>query len=168
MVKKIQTEDAVKRALNIDSFRKLSKDKVIEFISLLPQMDREVAISIINQFPKYSSTVSEMVNQLKDVCDRIIKGNDSNMEAVIGAYQSILDDLGSLLKKEYLSAEDRDSITFQMICVADKIAAKDTENKQFLQAIGKYAVITVIGIASVLATVLGVNYKSTQLPSVDR
>lgn len=48
---KYVSEDAVKRALKIDSFRNLSKDKIMQFASMIPYMDKEVAIAIINQFP---------------------------------------------------------------------------------------------------------------------
>ena len=47
------SEDQVKKALHIDSFRNLSKDKIMEFASLIPHMDKDVAIAIINQFPAW-------------------------------------------------------------------------------------------------------------------
>lgn len=33
------TEEAVKEALQIDSFRNLSKDKIMQFASMIPNMD---------------------------------------------------------------------------------------------------------------------------------
>jgi hypothetical protein len=51
--KRYVNEKAVKRALGIDSFRNVSKDKIMEFASLIPYMDKDVAIAIINQFPVY-------------------------------------------------------------------------------------------------------------------
>ena len=49
--KRYVSEEAVKRALNIDSFRNLSKDKIMQFASMIPYMDKDVAIAIITQFP---------------------------------------------------------------------------------------------------------------------
>lgn len=164
MVKKLSTEDAVKKAMNIDSFRNLSKSKVIKFVSMLPQMDRDVAISVINQFPNYISTASEMVKQLKDVCDIVLGNNDSSTKTVADAYKSILEDLGEVLKRDDLSVEERERITSQMIDVADKLSAKDTENKYFLLMIEKNAVFAVLSIVSILAFVLGVHYKGTPWP----
>lgn len=46
--KRYVTEEAVKRALKIDSFRNISKDKVMQFASMIPYMDKDVAIAIIN------------------------------------------------------------------------------------------------------------------------
>lgn len=161
MVKKLSTEDAVKKALNIDSFRNLSKSKVIEFVSMLPQMDREVALSIINQFPNYATTVSEMLTQLKSICDRVMESNDSSMKTVTDAYRGILDNLGEMLKRDGLSSEERMQITTQMIEVADKLAAKDTENKNFLLTIEKGIIICFFGAMSFLAAILGVHYVKT-------
>ena len=39
MPQKLVSESQVKNALNIDSFRNLSKDKMMEFVSLIPSMD---------------------------------------------------------------------------------------------------------------------------------
>lgn len=52
--KRYVSEDTVKRALKIDSFRNLSKDKIMQFASMIPYMDKEVAIAIINQFPEFA------------------------------------------------------------------------------------------------------------------
>ena len=48
--KRYVSEKSVKQALGIDSFRNLSKDKIMEFASMIPYMDKDVAIAIINQF----------------------------------------------------------------------------------------------------------------------
>ena len=44
--KRYVNEKAVKRALGIDSFRNVSKDKIMEFASLIPYMDKDVAPSV--------------------------------------------------------------------------------------------------------------------------
>ena len=166
MVNVLETENEVKKALNIDSFRNLSKRKVVEFVSLLPQMDKEVATAIINQFPNYSQTVSEMVKQLGDTCNSILEKNDTSTRSVVEAYQKILDDLRLLLQRDDLSFDERQQITSSMIEVADKLAEKDTENKHFLSTIAKYAVGTVLSLALIMAMTLGVKSKSVDLPKI--
>ena len=51
--KRYHSEEAVKKALKIESFRNLTKDKVMEFTSMIPYMEKEVALEIIKQFPVY-------------------------------------------------------------------------------------------------------------------
>ena len=54
--------DEVKRALNIDDFRKISKDKIMELVSLIPSMDKEVTIEIIKQFPYFLDFARTSIN----------------------------------------------------------------------------------------------------------
>ena len=105
MSKIIVSEEEVKKALAINNFREVSKEKLIDFISLIPNMDKDVAISVINQFPIYADFAKNMVSTLKDMCDRILEENNSSQMEVISAYRKILDELSELLKKDDLSAE---------------------------------------------------------------
>jgi len=124
-------------------------------------MDKDLAIKIIDQFPAYAESANSMLAQLNTMCNNAMKENGESQMEVIEAYKKILDDLGELLKKETITAEERLHITEQMITVADRISAKDTENKQFLKGIIKYGV-PIIGGALVLgAAILGVNVKGT-------
>lgn len=46
LVKSLNNEKEVKRMLNIGSFRNLSKDKIMNFVSEIPKIDKEVAMNI--------------------------------------------------------------------------------------------------------------------------
>ena len=166
MAKNLVSEQQVKDALNIESFRNLSKDKIMEFVSLIPMMDKDVALSIVNQFPAYSEMARCMVEELTKTCDTVIAENTNSQNEVYSAYRKILDDLGEVLKREDISPEERDSISNKMIEIADKMSQKDTENKGFLAWITRnkeYA----IGVALVLgAAILGVSMKGKQLPKL--
>jgi len=168
MAKYMVTENEVKKALAIDSFRNMSKDKIIEFVSAIPNMDKDVAIKIIDQFPTYTESANNMIAQLNTMCNNVMKENGESQKEAIEAYKKILDDLGDLLKKDIITAEERVKITEQMITVADRISAKDTENKDFLNGIIKYGV-PIIGGALVLgAAILGVNVKGTKIPTLEK
>lgn len=166
MSKQIVSVDEVKKALNIDSFRNLSKDKIIEFVSLIPSMDKEVAISIINQFPVYGELATKMVAELTDLCNNALKENSLSQKESIEAYKIVLSQLGELLKKDAISAEERSDITNKMIMIADKIAAKDSENKEFLGNIIKYGGSVIGGALFLGAIILGVNAKGKSIPKL--
>lgn len=168
MAKYMITEDEVKKALAIDSFRNMSKDKIIEFVSAIPNMDKDVAIKIIDQFPAYTESANSMIAQLNTMCNNVMEENGESQKAAIEAYKKILDELGELLKKDTINAEERSKITEQMITVADRISVKDTENKEFLNGIIKYGA-PIIGGALVLgAAILGVNVKGTKIPTLKK
>ncbi|MFR3959789.1 MAG: hypothetical protein ACLTY1_15000 [Blautia sp.] len=56
----------------------------------------------------------------------------------------------------------------KMILVADKISAKDTENKDFLNGIIEYGVPIVGGALLLGAAILGVNVKGTRIPTIKK
>ena len=74
--------------------------------------------------------------------------------------------LVSSLKKDTITAEERAQIREQMITVADRISAKDTENKDFLNGIIKYGVPIIGGVLLLGAAILGVNVKGTKIPTL--
>ena len=147
--KRYVSEDAVKRALKIDSFRNLSKDKVMQFASMIPYMDKEVAIAIINQFPVYADFGRTAIEQYTEVCNSILENNKESQAAVVKGYQTILDALAKRMEKEEIPDQERQSITIDMIAVADKIAETDLNNKKFLDRMSsKILIFMGIGVAA--------------------
>lgn len=155
--KKYVSEDAIKKALKIDSFRNLSKEKVMQFASMIPYMDKEVALKVIDQFPVYADFGKGAIEQYTKTCDNILEKNKEGQTAVIRGYQTILDALAKKIDKEDLSEEERKSITEDMITVADKIAEADLNNKKFLDRMGN-KLLFLAGMALLgVGAVLGVN-----------
>lgn len=167
MSKYLVTEDQVKKALKIKSFRNLSKDKVMEFISLIPNMDKDVAISIINQFPNFANFGISAIAQLNTTCDQVLKSNDESRKDAVKAYQTILNGLDRRLQRDDLSEEDRKSITNDMLEVADRIAELDEKNKKFLKKLFTTTASIVGGALIVGAAILGVKVKGNQIPTID-
>ncbi len=166
MSKTLISAEEVKRALNIDSFRNLSKDKIVEFVSLIPNMDKEVAIKIIEQYPAFAKLSESMVGQLNKMCDIALEKNEDSQKLTIQAYKQVLDELSKQLHIEDISKEEREKITEQMIEIADKIAVKDTENKAFIDKMVKYSTGFALGVVVLGAAVLGVNVKGKDIPKL--
>lgn len=166
MSKTLVSVEEVKNALKIDSFRNLSKDKIMEFVSLIPNMDKEVAIKIIEQYPAFAKLSESIVAQLNKMCDTALEKNEGSQRLTIQAYKQILDELSNQLHTEDISKEEREKITKQMIEIADKISIKDTENKAFIDKIVKCGTGIAI-VAFVLgAVILGVNIKEKDIPKL--
>lgn len=160
------SEEQVKRAMHIDSFRNLSKDKVMEFVNLIPQMDKEVAITIINQFPAYTDFAKDMVGQLYSICVKAIESSDASRRDAVMAYMKVLDTLSEELKVGDLSEAERKDINEKMILVADKVAGLDTKHKRFLENITRYAPAVATAALAIGAAILGVNVRSRQRPQI--
>ncbi|SDB25229.1 hypothetical protein SAMN02910317_01225 [Ruminococcaceae bacterium FB2012] len=166
MKKTYVTEQQVKEALKIDSFRNITKDKIMEFVSLIPNMDKDVALSIINQFPTYVDMVKCMTEQLGKTCEIAMSDNSANQSEVNSAYKTIIDSLAEALNREDITPEERDSITNKMIQVADKMAEKDSENKRFISCVVKNKQHFIIGLAVCGVAILGVNFRGRIIPRI--
>lgn len=138
----------------------------MEFASLIPNMDKDVAISIINQFPAYAESSRNMIEQYNVMCDKILQSNDDSRRDAVMAYKTVLDDLSSLLKQDGVTPELQEKITDKMILVADKIADLHESNRNFLEGIIKYGTPLIGGALSLGAVILGVNVKGTKLPTI--
>ena len=166
MGKALVSVEEVKNALNIENFRNLSKDKVMEFVSLIPNMDKDLAMQIVGQFPNYAECSQNIVSGLSQLCEKALEKNDIITQKSIEAYQKILDSLSELLQKEYISVDERQFITEKMIEVADKIAVRDTENKEFLERVIRYRGYFAAGALVLGAAILGVNVKGKDIPKL--
>ena len=166
MSKTLVSVEEVKNALKIDSFRNLSKDKIMEFVSLIPNMDKEVAIKIIEQYPAFAKLSESMVTQLNKMCDTVLEKNEESQRLTIQAYKQILDELSNQLHMEDISKEEREKITKQMIEIADKISVKDTENKAFIDKMVKYSTGFAMGVVVLGAAILCVNIKEKDIPKL--
>lgn len=150
------SEAKVLKALDIPDFRHMTKDKVVSFVSMLPNMDPEVAKKALEQFPEFAKTTLEIVERLKASIDNSLEGNSANMAEFNGACRAMLDALEVELHKDGLSAEEKADIAERMTQVLDMMYRKDSENKEFLRDIVKGVVIFGVCLVVSLAGLLGV------------
>ena len=97
------TEQIVLKKLGIPDFRHMTKDKIVQFASVLPRMDPEVAKKALEQFPEFAKSATEIVSYYKDV---VYKGLDENTASVNSFYamcDAINDTLQEQLQDEHLT-----------------------------------------------------------------
>ncbi|MDD2434837.1 MAG: hypothetical protein PHO63_01130 [Bacilli bacterium] len=157
MNKKLMTEEQVKHELGIVDFRTITKDKIMNFVSLMPKLDKELSIKIIEQFPNYASMATSMVNNLMDMCNNALESNKVTEKEAIEAYKYVLETIRVELKDEEFTAAEKEKFTKQMIEVADKISEINVKNKKWLENIIKYGSSTLAVALVVGAAILGVN-----------
>ena len=123
-------------------------------------------IKIIEQYPSFVELSELLLGQLNKICEVALEKNENSQRLTIQAYKQILDELSNRLHMEDVSKEDREKITKQMIEVADKISAKDTENKAFMDKMMKYGTSFAMGVVVLGAAILGVNVKGKDIPKL--
>lgn len=162
--KTMMSETRVLKKLNIIDFRHLTKDKVIKMVSMLDKMDPEVAKKVLEQFPKFSNTIKEMLTEYKEVLDKGLGFNNESVKAVYDKYNAVIASLQKELENEHLTFEQKKYILEQMRDIAEKVDKKDTENKRFIVGMATLSTLVVGGTVAVLASVLGGN---TQIETDD-
>lgn len=159
-MKHLTTEQEVKDRLGIDDFRHLSKDKVIEFVSLIPNTDKDIAINVISQFPEYSNMATNVVEHLKELCKTALLSGEKSNDSTISGFMIVLESLSEQIKKPNLSEEAQAEINKQMIDVAGKISDVNNEHKKWIKSLVNTGA-TICGVALVIgATILGVKIKN--------
>lgn len=157
MKKKLLTEEEVKKELGILDFRSITKDKIMQFVSLMPKLDKELAVKIIEQFPSYATMATSMVTNLIDMCNNALENSKVTEKEAIEAYKYVLETIRMELEDGEATPEEKEKYNQQMIEVADKISEIDVRNKKWLEGIIKYG-SSVLGITLVVgAAILGVN-----------
>lgn len=159
MKNKLMTEEEVKKELGVQDFRSITKDKLMQFVSIIPKLDRELAIKIIEQFPSYADMATSMVGNLIDLCNNALENSKITEKEAIEAYKYCLETIRSEIESEELTPEEKEKYNRQMIDVADKISEIDVRNKKWLESVIKYG-SSVLGVTLVVgAAILGVKYN---------
>ena len=147
------SEEDVKKQLGITDFRSLKKDKIIEFVSMIPNMDKEVAKACIAQFGNFKEYSNTIVGNLYDLLNNAIK-DDCN--GAIHGYQSILDSLQGILAKNEISEEERHYIIDKMVEVAGHIKEIELEKQSFKEKVLKIGGVVAAFAISIGGAILGV------------
>lgn len=156
-MKKNLTEEKVLKKLEIPDFSHLTKEKMIAFASLLPQMDPEVAKNALEQFPNFAETSLNVMKEYKEVLQTALQNNADSTNSCYDMYNRVMDSLEKLLDKDNLSFEEQTFILEQMKEIATACDAKDSETKKYnLAAIG-IAGTFALGIVAAIGASLGVN-----------
>lgn len=150
-------EKKVLKKLNIPDFKHMTKDKVVEFATMLPHMDPEVAKACLEQFPEFTNFAGEIVGHYKEVVTKALNSNDNSQAAYYSACNNIIDALKEELKNPNIDSDERSRIEDKMIVVAGMIGEKDTENKKFLIAVLSVFGATAVGALAAAAAVIGAN-----------
>lgn len=134
-MKRSLTEDKVLRKLDIPDFRHMTKDKVVSFVSMLPQMDPEVAKRALEQFPAFAETSLAIVNCLRENLGDIVDSNAANAAEFNARCQDALNALETLLLRDDLSDAGREQAINGIMGVLELMREFDRENKAFLKGL---------------------------------
>ncbi|MFE4051091.1 hypothetical protein [Streptomyces sp. YIM B13518] len=138
---KYKNEDQIKQALGIDSWRNLSKEKMVRFVAMMPDMDTEVALKIVEQFPEFKDFALNVMDVINKSHESTLSANKESQEYVHLAFQDLRETLKRELDRGELTWEQRREILEKMQEAVREEAQKDSENKHFLDGALKKVVM---------------------------
>ncbi|MGY3200471.1 hypothetical protein [Streptomyces sp. TE5632] len=136
-----KNEAEIMQALGIESWRNLSKDKMIRFAAMMPDMDTEVALKIVEQFPVFKDFAKDAVDAMEEAHESTLSANKQSQEHVHRAFQEIRETLKGELSKDDLSWEQKKFLIEQIQETGRLEFQKDSENKKFLDGVLKKVVV---------------------------
>ena len=125
------SEDAVKQKLGIESWRNLSKDGVLRLVAMMPDLSKDVALKIAEQFPDFKLLATETLNAIGEHLKAALDSNHKSQKRVYRAYQKAQDAYIRELDRD-LTVEERRAIYDRILDVADRVDKKDDKGKDFI------------------------------------
>lgn len=157
------TQQEVLNKLGITDFRHMTRDKVVEFASMLPHMDRTVAIKALEQFPNFCELATGVVSALYSMNSSFLEVNDASIKQVYDACNKTLDALAEQLKcRNDIESDERARIEDNMIRVVELMNQKDSENKHFHLALADKFRDAILAITLAAASIIGVTATITK------
>ena len=80
------TEMQVLKKLDIPDFRHLTKDKVIEFATMVPRMNPEVAKKALEQFPNFASTSLDVMKEYRTILEKSMDQDQESAQVCYDMY----------------------------------------------------------------------------------
>ena len=155
MSKKLSEKDVLKK-LDIQDFRDITKDKVMGFVSILPNMDTEVAKKAIEQFPEFIKFSTEAFKDYRGVLEKTLKANEESSKACFDMYEKVLSILEKCSLKEDISFEEKKYYFDKMFEIIQMVEKKDSENKAFYQKVINAGATVLVAIVGIGAAAIGV------------
>lgn len=155
MKRKIISENAVLRKLDITDFRHITKDKVVEFISMYSNMDIEVVKSAIAQFPDFANMMEAVIADYKISILTILESECKSAEETFKIYQGILEALQNELERSNLTIEERKDIIEKLFEIKNSMEFENEKRREFFLNITKNVGCVVVTAAAFSIVVLG-------------
>lgn len=154
-MKKYKTISQVQKALEIKDWRNLSKDKVVKFAAMMPDIDNEVRLKIIENFPNFLEFVMQVLGEMKETVVSTMDHNSTDYQAALNIISESQKIIGTQLERDDISEELRIKLLDYVMELTRMIPSLDKENKKFLLNINKDMVYGALGMIGMGLVVLG-------------
>ena len=141
-----EVERKVLKRLGRESFNHVTKDDIIKFGAMMPDLPPEQALKIIEQFPEFTRFASEALDNIENAHQSSLDHNKQSQEHFHEACQEVRAVLKGELDRDNLSPEERRHVLDLLMQILNLESAKDSENKQFIESLFTKVGLTVGGV----------------------
>ncbi|MEU2517640.1 hypothetical protein ABZ732_02485 [Streptomyces pseudogriseolus] len=145
---KYKNEAEIMHALGIDTWRHLSKEKMIRFAAMMPDMDTEVAMKIVEQFPEFRKFATDAFGAIEKAHEATLADGRHSLDQVYQALRQNREIFERELQRDDLTWEQRKHLLKLIQETARLASQKDTEHKRHG---GDLLKKTMLGVGSVAA-----------------
>lgn len=161
------SEKKVLKKLGIPDFRHLTKEKAITMLSMIPQMDPQVAMKALEQFPDLAKTAVELGRGYMGTIKEAIESENTSLKSVYDYLNAIVSFLENELQKENLTSEEKKYILDNIIEVAKLIRETHKDHQHFLLKVLGGVGATALGILLIVTQGLGNNSRINDFDKLD-
>lgn len=151
----LHNEDQVKQALGIDDWRRLSKEKVVQFAAMVPDLDREVLLRIVEHLPEFRKFGEVALQQLDATQQTLFESNDKSLVGLQRTFEETQKMLAEMLARPNLSPEERLYFTEKTFELLRMAADVHKENQNFLHRQGVVKALVAVGTVAVSVLAIG-------------
>lgn len=125
-------EQKTLQVLGINSFRDATKDKLVQLVSMLPDMSPEVAMKAIEQIPNFANNFTTILSDYKEALQSAITSEDKQLEAIINTRLLTIEKLNVILETDDLTFEQKMLVAEKMSELCDKNSIDHQRHQSFL------------------------------------
>ena len=153
--KPIDDIDEVKNELQITDWEEITQKQLLQIGSMLPNITPETAQELMDNLPDFSANAKEALQSVQNTVDTAIKENSTSNKQVLDMYNQTIDNLNEQLKRDDLTAEEKEVILNKLSKLLQAADRKDSENKEFLKIMTSVLATTTIAVFSIGLAILG-------------
>lgn len=163
------SEIEVKDAMELPDWRHLRKDHFLQLLSMVPDMDTEVALRVISQIPEMTGFAKAALDDAEKAFNAALGSNARSMEMVHEVEMERLALVRAELDRDDLSPVDRLQLLGEVRDVHERSLAKDTENKRFVsEQLERRMWVAFAGVATIAIAVVGAAKSGAKRPYLGR
>lgn len=111
----LDSEDAVKKALGITSFREMSKEKMLAFAASMPDMAKEVRMNLIDQIPGFQKFALDAIGAVERTFKETLTSEEKRGERLTKSMDDIRDAIKTQFAREDISEQHAQFLTEKLI-----------------------------------------------------